>query len=163
MILRRWELVRYSQPWRSRSASGVDEAWIVEFYCAMAELAREFRVALAGGDLVRSPVLTVAVTIVGECSARAGLTLRSGARPHDILAVTGSLGASYGGLRLLENPELAKRLELQHGGADRLDARNRERLLAAHLRPRPRGARGAFSRRIRPCARDARHLRRALD
>jgi thiamine-monophosphate kinase len=50
----------------------------------------EHGVALAGGDLSRSPQLVVALTAVGR-TARP--VLRSGGRPGDLLVVTGELGA----------------------------------------------------------------------
>jgi thiamine-monophosphate kinase len=49
-----------------------------------------YGVPLAGGDLSRAPVLTVAVTAVGRAERP---VLRSGGRPGDLLIVTGELGA----------------------------------------------------------------------
>jgi thiamine-monophosphate kinase len=46
-------------------------------------------VALAGGDLSRAGSLTIAVTAVGRAERP---VLRSGGRPGDVLAVTGTLG-----------------------------------------------------------------------
>jgi thiamine-monophosphate kinase len=77
----------------------VDEAWAHEFYAGMARLARSSSCAIAGGDIVRAPALTVAVTVVGEVR-RSGLRLRSGAKPGDYACVTGPLGLAAAGLRL---------------------------------------------------------------
>jgi thiamine-monophosphate kinase len=68
---------------------------------------------LVGGDLSTGPALVASVTVAGTLPAddRPGL-LRSGARPGDLLFVTGPLGMSAAGLRQLRAakgvaPELA--------------------------------------------------------
>ena len=68
----------------------------------VADAAREARVAIAGGNLTRSPgPLVVDITAMGSVHARKTL-LRTGARPGDEIWVTGSLGAGAAGLRWLE-------------------------------------------------------------
>jgi thiamine-monophosphate kinase len=59
--------------------------------------------AVVGGDLSGSPVLVVSVSILGALRAwpGPGALLRSGAQPGDHLFVTGPLGGSAAGLRLL--------------------------------------------------------------
>jgi thiamine-monophosphate kinase len=49
----------------------------------------EHGVAIAGGDLSRSPALVVSVTAIGRAERP---VLRSGGRPGDLLVVTGPLG-----------------------------------------------------------------------
>ncbi len=91
-----------------------DGPWIRELYAGMAELARSSGCALAGGDITRSPAITVAITIVGEVRP-SNLKRRSGARAGDVVAVTGSLGASHAGLRLaLDRPDLAAEARFAH-------------------------------------------------
>ncbi|WP_024806530.1 thiamine-phosphate kinase [Nocardia sp. BMG51109] len=55
--------------------------------------------SIAGGDVVRSPLLVISVTAFGDPPDRP--VLRSGARPGDIVAVAGRLGWSAAGLALL--------------------------------------------------------------
>jgi len=83
------------------------------------EACEVFGVYPLGGDTTRARVLTVDVAILGELSTPP--VLRSGARPGDLLAVTGELGASAAGLLVLQ------------GGAP-----GPERLVRRHLRPEPR-------------------------
>ncbi len=58
---------------------------------------------VVGGDLSASPVLVVSVTVLGSLPGgpTPPVLTRSGARPGDHLFVTGALGASAAGLRLL--------------------------------------------------------------
>ncbi len=85
----------------------VDEAWVLDCYRGIAALAERTKCAIAGGDIVRAPATTIAITIVGEVRP-SNLKTRSGMLPGDTLAVTGPLGASRAGLAVaVERPELA--------------------------------------------------------
>ena len=96
------------------------------------ELADECGVTVAGGDVSASPVLSVSVTVVGWARDPAEIVGRDGARPGDLVAVTGSLGAAGAGLALLE------------GRAVFDDPAHPERasLHERYARPRPRLAEG---------------------
>lgn len=59
-----------------------------------------YGVALVGGDLTSGDRLVLSVAITGTCDGR-NAVLRSGARPGDVIWVTGMLGASAAGLELL--------------------------------------------------------------
>jgi thiamine-monophosphate kinase len=87
-------------------APGVDEAWILDCYRGIAALAERAKCAIAGGDIVRAPAVTISITVVGEVRP-SNLKLRSAMLPGDTIAVTGPLGASRAGLAVaVERPEL---------------------------------------------------------
>jgi len=105
---------------------------LLALYQGVGDLARRAGVLVAGGDVVASPTaLVLHVTAIGE--TRGGRTLtRSGARPGDLIGVSGTLGASAAGLQLLQEP----------AGSPRRAAAVADALIAAHLRPEPRLALG---------------------
>jgi thiamine-monophosphate kinase len=94
----------------------------------MASLAAETGTTIAGGDVTRAPVLTMSVTVVGHADSPELLVSRGGARPGDVLVLTGELGGAAAGLLLLERPEL---------GAS-LAAETAEHLRRRQLDPAPR-------------------------
>jgi thiamine-monophosphate kinase len=79
-------------------------ATLERVYAGVGEACRAFGVALVGGDVSAGPVLSLAVTALGEAERP---VLRSGARPGDRLCVTGPLGAAAAGLGLLERDDRA--------------------------------------------------------
>jgi thiamine-monophosphate kinase len=115
-------------------ALGVAQAWteeaVLQLYAGMTRCASAHGLQIAGGDLTRAPVLTLAITVIGEVRP-SNLKTRSGARPGDVLAVTGSLGGSRAGLDLLR-------------GAIRLDDDMAGVALQAHRVPQPRIAEGRW-------------------
>ncbi len=74
-------------------------AWAIELFGGMLEACAEHAMSLVGGDLSAAPQVVISVTVTGEV-APGRAVLRSGARPGDRLAVTGTLGAAAGGLAL---------------------------------------------------------------
>jgi thiamine-monophosphate kinase len=97
-------------------------------YRGLGALAARYGIAIAGGDIVRSPRgLVLHVTALGN-SRRGRVLTRSGANEGHVIGVTGTLGASAAGLRLL--------------GLDQSDPRRlattADLLVQAHLRPEPR-------------------------
>ena len=72
----------------------------------MMQLATEFDVALIGGDTnVWDGGLVISITVLGETTA-SGVVLRSGARPGDVVCVTGPLGGSRAGRHLRPRPRI---------------------------------------------------------
>ena len=100
---------------------------IEEMYRGMLDIGEEYGMGVVGGDIVRSPVFFVSTALTGV-TQRLPL-LRSTARPGDIVGVSGWLGSSEGGLRLMLHPEFAKGRDATGDGA--------EFLRQAHRRPNP--------------------------
>lgn len=102
----------------------LEVGWIEELYAGLGEEADRFGVAVVGGNVARSEGgVVLDVTLVGRVGRRNLLT-RAGAKPGDVVLVTGTLGEAAAGLYLSEHPELADP--------------DREALLARHLAPSPR-------------------------
>lgn len=77
--------------------------WVQEFFRGVFELASRYRVEVIGGDtsIVRQKAM-VDVTLAGEVDRGRGL-LRSGARSGDHIFVSGTLGQSALGLKILKS------------------------------------------------------------
>jgi len=71
-----------------------------EIMAGFFERAKEAEVTLIGGDVVRGEKLALAVTVIGEATPP-GPVYRSGARPGDLIFVTGTVGDSALGLMRL--------------------------------------------------------------
>lgn len=90
------------------------------------EASVEFGVDLAGGDVVAAPVVFLSVTAIAHVDHDAPVIGRSGARPGDVVAVTGPVGGAAAGLALLEGIEVPDLSDLA-----------RELLITCQLRPAP--------------------------
>ena len=104
-------------------------ALLERLYAGIGEACEAFAVALVGGDTAGGPVLSLAVTALGEAERT---VTRAGAAPGDRLVVSGPLGAAAAGLALLQRDDPpARDLLARFPG-----------LAAAHRRPRPELAMG---------------------
>ncbi len=75
-------------------------SWLDDFLKGLRRAARRFGCSLAGGDTTERREVLINVTVVGEVQ-RGREVRRSGARPGDIIYVSGRLGEAELGLRLL--------------------------------------------------------------
>ncbi|WP_233221252.1 thiamine-phosphate kinase [Streptomyces carminius] len=74
--------------------------WPTELMDGLHDECRVAGAAVVGGDLVRGDTITVAITALGDLQGREPVT-RGGARPGDVVAVTGWLGWSAAGYTVL--------------------------------------------------------------
>ena len=95
---------------------------IRELYAGMIEICDEYDARIIGGDMVRSPVAFITVALTGIATGEP--MVRSAAAPGHLVAVSGPVGGSAGGLRQL----LANRLGETPGNSD---------LAKQHRRPLP--------------------------
>lgn len=76
-----------------RTRSGINVRYLEGIYEGMHECARTFGVSIVGGDTVKSDKLVINVALLGDVEKKK-LTLRGGAKPGDVIFVTGPLGGS---------------------------------------------------------------------
>lgn len=77
-----------------------EQEWIAQFGMGVHTAAKEFDVALVGGDTTRGDAVVATVAITGEVDQGKSL-LRSGANGGDTIFVSGTVGDAAAGLRLL--------------------------------------------------------------
>lgn len=92
----------------------------------MAALAERTHTTVAGGDLVAAASLVITACVTGWADSEEELVGRGGARPGDVVGVTGGLGGSGAGLLVLQ------------GRTPGLEPRVASELADRHRRPQPR-------------------------
>ncbi|MFR9620883.1 MAG: thiamine-phosphate kinase [Rikenellaceae bacterium] len=105
-----------------------------DLYEGMRVACDELSIDLVGGDTRASMTgLVIGVTTIGRAQ-RDRVAYRSGAKPNDLICITGSLGAAYLGLQLLEREKRVL------SGMDNPEPQFKgyEYLLESYLKPRPR-------------------------
>lgn len=101
---------------------------VTALYTGLLKLAKKYGVTIVGGDISDAPMVVINVTVLGS-SPRKRLLTRSTAKPGELIAVTGYLGAAAAGLEML-----TKKLEFE----PKVTADFRQ----AFFRPTPRLAEG---------------------
>jgi thiamine-monophosphate kinase len=121
-----------------------NQADVEALYAGMRECADAYGCAVVGGDVVSAPTVMISVALIGESAPQEvggnvepPLLTRSAAHAGDVLAVTGPLGASAAGLRVLA--DLGARGQAPSGTGDESMI---VELIQAHRRPTPRVAAG---------------------
>lgn len=107
----------------------VSQEWIDGFVRGLLQLAGNYGVQLAGGDTAQSPCGILADIVVLGSAPNGTAVLRCGAKPRDLLYVTGTLGSSTATLNAL-----------------RAGKKLRPRSHKKHFYPEPRVAVGRFLR-----------------
>jgi thiamine-monophosphate kinase len=79
-------------------------SFVSRFYSGLRKMAKRFQVDLVGGDLSLSPKVIINICLLGE-GEKENLLYRRGTRVGDDLFVTGTLGDSALGLRILQKKD----------------------------------------------------------
>jgi thiamine-monophosphate kinase len=98
-------------------------AWLDGFLSGVDAAARKLRILLIGGDLASTSLISVCVVVIGD-GRRKRMIRRYGARPGDLIYVSGKLGAARLGLEVIR-----KRFDKR---------RDASALVGPHYYPQPR-------------------------
>ncbi len=116
-------------------SSKISVEFLDDFYEGVEFACKEAGVDLVGGDTSASLTgLIINITAIGRAK-KSEISYRSGAKEHDLICLTGNLGASYMGLRLLERE---RRVLQGLGDAVSPKFEGYEYLLERYLKPRAR-------------------------
>lgn len=108
------------------------DKWLAPFACALGEDAADFGCPVLGGDTVSTPgPLMISITAFGRVPP-GKMVRRTGAKPGDRIAVTGTIGDAALGLRVLKG-KIA---------GEGLDTSTRDFLIRRYRVPQPRNALG---------------------
>ena len=124
---------------------------IEELYAGMRMACDKWNVDIVGGDTTSSLTgLAISITAIGEARSE-DIVLRSGAKPNDLICVSGNLGAAYMGLQLLEREKAIYNEQVEEarrsGNKEQIellrdtqpDFSGREYILERQLKPEARG------------------------
>lgn len=101
------------------------QKFIDELYRGLNEECNRYKIDIIGGNISRSDQFIIDLFLIGEVSS-SRMLLRSGAKVEDLVLVTGELGDSAAGLKVLQNPNI------------NIPDDDKQRLITRHLIPVPR-------------------------
>lgn len=101
--------------------------WVERLYNGLSECLHTYQTPLVGGDVCRSPQMTISISAFGQVSPQQVIR-RHTAQPGDILLITGVHGSSRAGLELLWHPQRGQSLGDNEKAC----------LIQVHQRPKPR-------------------------
>jgi thiamine-monophosphate kinase len=78
----------------------IEVSSITQLYHGMMEIANQFELVIAGGNISSAPLVVITIALMGKAQGKRILT-RSAAKPGDLIAVTGYLGTAAAGLKML--------------------------------------------------------------
>ena len=133
---------RHNSPQGPHAERTKQTIWLDRFLDGFFALAQSHQLPLAGGDLSESPLAVADVVLTGAVSQGRAL-LRSGAKPGDLIYVTGQLGGAAVGLEHLTALAAALKRERSRQKASPIPPRLKA-LLNRHLFPTPRVAQGLW-------------------
>ena len=108
----------------------IDDRWLQSFAAGLAEDQTRYGVTLLGGDTTSTPgPLTLSITALGSIPV-GRMMRRKGAKPGDLVFVSGTIGDAGAGLEMLQST------------ASKLSAEAREKLIRRYRLPEPRLALG---------------------
>jgi thiamine-monophosphate kinase len=119
-------------------------SWVEQLYQGMTQCLQRYNTPIVGGDIVRSPTTTIAISAFGQVNP-SRVIRRNQAKVGDAIVVTGVHGGSAAGLQLLLHPDFGE--NLSDGDSVReacalhsalLLSADRTVLIHAHQRPKPR-------------------------
>lgn len=100
-------------------------------YRGIVRASRHFDVEIVGGDTNAARRLSLSISVVGE-AAEDEVVYRSGARPGDLIVLTGPVGGSYAGLQVLLE---GKKTFEESGGETQPDLDPYQDVLRRHMQP----------------------------
>lgn len=128
----------YARPTSVTVAVAMSNRYTLEameaLYTGMRLACKRYGVDLIGGDTTTSPQgMTLSITAIGRVPEGKAV-LRSGAKPNDLIVVTGDLGGAYMGLQLLEREKEVYKVNPNM----QPDLAGHELVLERQLKPEPR-------------------------
>ncbi|MBI3366542.1 thiamine-phosphate kinase [Candidatus Roizmanbacteria bacterium] len=106
---------------------GTTEQFIGELYKGLIDECKKYDVDIIGGNISKNNQFIIDVFLTGEISSK-NIVLRSGAQIGDAVAVTGTLGDAFTGLKLLQN----------HSKGKEISNNFKKKFISKHLMPIPR-------------------------